>query len=158
MINIPLVEILGRGIPEGFLYTFGSYVFSKTAINKKIYLLSSILMAMALILTKCLPIHYGVHTILNIFMLIVINTNINKIDIIKSIKAVISIITFMLIGEGINMFIVEHILDVDIKYIFNNPVLKTIYGIPSLLIVILITGLYYTRLLKRKELKYVEYR
>ncbi|MBP1863873.1 hypothetical protein BD780_002176 [Clostridium tetanomorphum] len=40
----------------------------------------------------------------------------------------------MLICEGINAIILVNILHVNIKIIFEDPILKTLYGLPSLLI------------------------
>ncbi|MBU5485950.1 hypothetical protein KQI86_16635 [Clostridium sp. MSJ-11] len=155
MIEVSLIELFGRAIPEGFLFIFALYVFSGHAINKRDYLISSILMSIITFTVRLLPIHYGVHTILNIIGLIVLNVSINKIDIVKSIQAVIITVILQFICEGINVFIIQYIFKTDMNYVFGDSKLKILYGIPSLLIFTGILTLYYIRLLKRKELNHV---
>ncbi|GAA0727759.1 hypothetical protein GCM10008905_25740 [Clostridium malenominatum] len=155
MFELSLVEFFGRAIPEGFLFIFASYAFSKTAINKRDYLISSILMSFIGITIRKLPIHYGVHTILSIISIILLSVNINKIDVIKSIQAAIILIILQFICEGINVFIIQYIFKADISHIFNDSMLKTLYGIPSLVVFGVIAGFCYFVLLKKKELNYV---
>lgn len=155
MFEVSLIEFIGRAVPEGFLFVFALYVFSKTRINKKSYLLASVIMGIITFIIRLLPIHYGVHTILNIILLIVIGVNINKIDVIKSIQAVIISIILQFICEGINVFIIQYIFKVSMNYIFDDPMLKTLYGIPSLGIFGLVVGVYYFILFKRKKLSNV---
>lgn len=154
MLKLTLLEFFVRGMPEAFLFIFAAYAFSKNAVNIKRYLVSSVLLAVIGYIIRLLPIHLGVNTILSIIIFIVIIININKIDTIKSIKAVIITIILEFVCEGINVFIIQHILKVDMNYIFSDPTLKILYGIPSLVIFGCIIAIFYLRLLKRKELKY----
>lgn len=155
MFELSLVEFWGRALPEGFLFVFSLYAFSKTAINKRNYLVSSILMGVLIFIVKLLPIHYGVHTILNIILLIILSVNINRISIIKSIQGAITLIILQFICEGVNVFIIQYIFKADMKYIFSDSILKTLYGIPSLIIFAVVMGVYYFILFKRKRLKHV---
>lgn len=154
MLKLTWVEFFARDIPEAFLFIFAAYAFSKNAINIKKYLLSSVLLAVMVYFIRLLPIQYGVNTILSIIVIIVIIVNINQIDTIKSIKAVVITVILEFICEGINIFIIQSILKLNMNYIFNNAVLKILYGIPSLLLFGCIIAIYYFKLLKRKELKY----
>jgi hypothetical protein len=90
-------------------------------------------------------------------MLIVLAAGINKFEIIETIKA--SIIT-MLIGfvcEGVNVFIIQFVMKKNLNMILNDPILKVLYSSPSLLIFGCIVAVYYIRLWRRKELKYISY-
>ena len=153
MLKITLLEFFVRGLPEAFLIIFAAYAFSKNAVNMKKYLLSSGLLAIMVYLIRLLPIQFGVNTILSIIVIIVITVNINRIDIIKSIKAVVIAVILELVCEGINVFIIQDIIRADINYIFSDPTLKILYGIPSLIIFGCIIAIYYVRLSKRKELR-----
>lgn len=153
MLNVSLMEFFFRAAPEEFLLIFAIYAFSKTAINIKKYLISSILFVIIAYSIRFLPIQYGVHTILNLIVVIVLTVNINKIDIIKSIRASIITIILEFICEGINISIIQYIFKLDLNYILNNPILKILYGIPSLLIFACVTILYYFRALRKKELR-----
>ncbi|MEW9094333.1 MAG: hypothetical protein AB2417_04540 [Clostridiaceae bacterium] len=155
MIEVSLIELFGRAIPEGFVFIFALYVFSRRALDKRNYLISSMLMGVMTFLIRLLPIHYGVHTILSIIVLILLSVNINKIYLIKSIQASIIAVILQFVCEGINVFIIQYIFKADMSYVFGDSKLKVLYGIPSLLIFACMLALYYIRLLKRKELNHV---
>lgn len=153
MLKLTLMEFFVRGLPEAFLFMFGVYAFSKGLINIKKYIISSVLYGFMAYMVRFLPIHYGVHTILNVFIIITLAVNINNIDLIASIRSAITVIILQFICEGINVLIIQYIFDVDINYVFNDPVLKTLYGIPSIIVFAIVAIAYYIRLSRRKELK-----
>lgn len=157
MLEITLLELLLRGIPEAFLFIFAAYAFSKKFIEPKRFIISSIVYAIMVYMIRLLPIHYGVHVILNLFVLIVLTFKINKIDLVKAIQVSIAIIILQFICEGINVLLIQYVFRFDVGSVFNNPILKILYGIPSMLIFALIAGVYYIRLLKRKELKGIQH-
>jgi hypothetical protein len=144
-----------RGIPEEFLFVLAVHAFSKTGINLKKYLLSGALLWIMAYLIRLLPIQYGVHTILCLVVLIILANIINKIDIIKSIRAGITTMIIVFIFEGINISFIQFVLKKDLNIIMNNSVTKTLYGLPSLMCFGVLVIIYYIRLLKRKELEYV---
>ncbi|WP_251861157.1 hypothetical protein [Clostridium sp. Marseille-Q2269] len=154
MLRLSMVEFVARAIPEAFLLVFAIYTFSNTRINRKNYLISSLLMVGMIFIIRSLPISYGIHTILSIMVLILLSYFVNGIDVMKSGKSTIITIIIQLICEGANIFIIQHIFKKDMNYIFKDPRLKTIYGIPSLIIFGCIIILFYIKLLKRKEIKY----
>jgi hypothetical protein len=155
MLQISWFEFIVRGIPEGFLFIFAAHAFSKTGIKLNKYLLSCVLYCIIVYLIRLLPIQYGVHTILNLIILIILLSCINNIDIIKSIQA--GIITFILgfISDGIVVSFIQFILKKDLEILLKNPTLKTLYGLPSVLILGIVAAVFYIRLSKRKEFKYV---
>ena len=155
MLKLTLLEVFLRVLPEEFLIIFAVYAFSKTVINVKKYIITSILFVIAVYIIRLLPIQYGVHTILNIIVIIVLTININKISIIKSIQASIMAMILEFICEGINMFIIQHIFKRDIVYVLGIPLLKILYGIPSLLIFAATVFTYYFYLGRRKKLSEV---
>ena len=143
MLKLTMFEFVIRSIPEVFVFMFAAYAFSKTKIDKKIYILSSLLLAVAVFVIRALPINYGVHTILNISFMTIISNSINKIVIISSVKAAIIMAIILFASEGINVFILKFLLGDRLTMILSNPVLKTIYGLPSLLILASIVIGYY---------------
>lgn len=152
MLKLSIFDFFLRAIPESLVIILAVYTFSKTTLNYKRYFLSSIIFSIMIYIIRLLPIHEGVHTILGIIVIIVLTVNINKIDIIKSIQAVIITTILQFICEGVNVFIIQNIFQADINYVFNNSLLKNLYGIPSIIILACIIILYYNQLLKKKEL------
>ena len=155
MLRLTLLYVFLRILPEEFLLIFAVYVFSKTVINVKKYIISSILFIIAIYLIRLLPIQYGIHTIIAVVVVIVLTININKISIIKSIQASIMTIILEFICEGVNVFIIQYIFKADVRYVLNDPSLKILYGIPSLFIFAAIIFTYYAYLAKNKKLKEV---
>lgn len=155
MLKLSLFEFIIRGIPEQFLFVLAIHAFSKTAINLNKYLISGVLTAVMTYLIRLLPIQYGIHSLLGIVMLIIVVSSINKIDIIKAIRG--GVITFILCFtfEGINIAFIQFVLKKDINSIMSNNILKTLTGLPSLIILGIVIIVYYYRLSKRKELHYV---
>ncbi|MCR1935074.1 hypothetical protein ACQX0N_06105 [Clostridium tepidum] len=150
MLKLSVVEFVARAVPEAFLFIFAIYTFSHTRINKKRYLLSSLLMTIMIFIIRSLPISYGIHTILSIMVLVLLSYTINKIDVTIAVKSTIITIILQFICEGINIFIIQYVLKNDMNYIFNNSKLKTMYGIPSLIIFTCIVLLLYIRLLEKE--------
>lgn len=155
MLRITLIEFFFRGLPEGFLFMFAVYAFSKTPINIKRYIISSVFFVPTVYLIRLLPIQYGVHTILSIMVINVLAVNTNKISIIKSIQTSLMAVILQYICEGINVFIIQYIFKADIMYLLSDPSLKILYGIPSLLIFAVIVFTYYFYSTRRKKLKEV---
>lgn len=156
MLKLTLLEVFLRVLPEEFLIIFAVYAFSKTVFNVKRYIITSILLLIAVYIIRLLPIQYGVHTILNIIVIIVLAINISKISIIKSIQASIMAVVLEFICEGINMFIIQYILKVNVVNILSNTSLKILYGIPSLVIFATTVCIYYFYLCRRKKLNEVK--
>ncbi|MBU3101172.1 MULTISPECIES: hypothetical protein [Clostridium] len=155
MLRLTLLYVFLRILPEEFLVIFAVHVFSKTVINVKKYIISSIFFIIAVYLIRLLPIQYGIHTIIAVVVVIVLTININKISIIKSIQASIMTIILEFVCEGANVFIIQYIFKADVRYVLNDPSLKILYGIPSLLIFAAIVSMYYVYLVKNKKLKEV---
>jgi hypothetical protein len=92
-----------------------------------------------------LPINYGVNTILDIIIMNIIMTIINKSDIILSIKASLITTILLFICEGLNVFLLSLIFKDNLESVMLNPMLKTLYGLPSLIFFAIITITYYFR-------------
>ena len=137
MIKLSLLELLIRVIPEIAIYMWACYLLSKTKFHLNRYLVSIIVLTLATYMVRSLPISLGINTVLSLGLLIIINININKISVIKSISISVSIIILESLCELINMLMIKYLLKADLTLVFNNPFVKTIYGIPSLVLFVL---------------------
>lgn len=151
MLKLTAIEFILRTIPEAFVYILAAYLFSNTKINLRRYLAASILLAVVTFIIRMLPINYGVHTILVVITATIILPYINKIDVIQAIKSIIITIICLLIFEGINIQILYIIFKDGLDSIFLNPILKTLYGLPSLICFYIVILSYY--LIKRNTVK-----
>lgn len=143
MLKLRPIEFFLRALPESFLFIFAIYVFSKTNIDKKKYLVSSFLYAIVIYIIRLLPINYGVHTILGLMFLVLFITIYNKVDVIKTMRSTIIMFLIQFISEGINIFAISIIPNIDINKSFENPLAKTILGLPSLIIAAIAVYLFY---------------
>ncbi|AYE35094.1 hypothetical protein [Clostridium septicum] len=155
MLKLSPIELFFRAIPEGFLFILAIYSFSRIKINKKRYVLSSFLYSILVFLVRFLPITYGGHIVINIGIAILIGHLINKIDMLDIIKSVIGIFIIQFSSEGVNLLIIQTFAKSNIEKIVSDPVLKTIYGIPSLVIVAVVITIYYLLMNNKGKLKNV---
>lgn len=144
MLKITLFEFVFRGIPEMTLIILASYIFTKTKIDKKNFIVALILSVIGIFAIRCLPIIYGVHTIMNIIYQTIIVVKVCKIDAVKAIKASILSAIILFIAEFINVGLLNIILGDNMAIAFSNSKIKTICGIPSILIFCLTIYIYNT--------------
>lgn len=151
MLELSLLEFFFRTLPESFIYILASYIFSNNKINKTKFILSSILLSLCTFFIRLLPIHFGVHTILFLVAYILICVFMNKIDLIKAISSgLISVIT-LFVCEGINVVILNELLQIDIQTTFKEPLTKILYGTPSLFLFGLIINILYRIISKKRR-------
>lgn len=141
MLSLSFLEIVCRALPESLIILFGMYTFSRTEFNMKNYVNSSIVLVICIYIIRKLPINFGVHTILNILILVVISHILNNIDVISSVKIAIKLSILQFFSEGLNILFIKNILNKNIVYIFNNSYMKVMYGLPSLVIFIALISL-----------------
>lgn len=148
MLKLTWIEFFLRIIPETFMIIFGICVISKKIIKLQPYIFSSILLAILIFFVRWLPIYFGVHMIINIILTI----SIVVISGIRLIKAICStlLITFMFsLSEFLNMIMLR-LLKIDTNTQMLTPFIKSIVGLPSL-IILFIFIIIINYLLKMKE-------
>lgn len=141
MLAISWIEIFFRSIPEMFIMILAIHVITKHKINTKKYILFSLAMSVITYLIRLLPIEFGFHTIILVILLIVAMT-ISGIPLIKSIYGVLSVLFLLSICEYLNLLIFEFI-GIEINFIKDDPILKSLLGIPSLIILSLVVFIIY---------------
>ena len=134
MLHISFFELIVRAIPESFLFVFAIYVFANKKVDLNKYIISSIGLAISMFVVRSFPIGYGTHTILNIILLVCITNFLNKINTLECIKGGIFTSIILFFSEAINLFLIQLKVGENVTSIFSDPILKTIYGIPSLVI------------------------
>ncbi|EJO5346329.1 hypothetical protein NRP93_000371 [Clostridium botulinum] len=138
MLKISITELLVRILPECFLFIFIIQSLSNSKLNKNKYILSSILLSIIMYSIRLLPIHYGVHTILNIMAIILICTFINHVTTIKAITYSLILSIFLGLSESLNLFFVYKIFGQNTVDILNHPLKKCICIMPSIIILVVI--------------------
>lgn len=134
MLKMTWIRILLNGIPEGLISVWGVHVISDKSLDKKRYIISSLIYIGATVLIRMLPITRWVHTIFVVGVLIGLSVSLNKIELFKAIKAAFSILILLLVSEIMNFFVVMLLFGDVSEQIATNPTLESLYLIPSILI------------------------
>lgn len=148
MMKLYYIEILLRSIPESLLIILGICIVARKSIDMKIYVFSGIIMGIVIFFVRMLPIYFGVHTFIGV-VLIICTMVIIGIPIIKSIYGTLLMFLILSLSESLNMVILN-LLSINVDIEFTNPIIKSVFGIPSLII----TGLFIIIIhyfIKRKE-------
>ena len=136
-----------------FIFFLAFYAFTKNKVQPKLCFISAIIQAIVVFSIRFLPIDTKVDNILNLILLITLAVFINRIEVIKAIKAGIVIMILELLCEGLNVFILQVLMKKDTSVLFADPMSKILYSSPSILIFGCIVIAYYFVLLKKNKLK-----
>lgn len=133
-----LIELIIRAIPETLLFVGASFVLTKTKIDKKNFVLSSCILCILPYITRLLPVDFGITSLFSLIFLVFSNVKINKIKPVDSIKASVLIYIIMFLSEFINITFMQGVLKINMNEVFKNPVTRSISGIPSLFIFVIV--------------------
>lgn len=136
MLKLHYIEFFLRCIPEALLIILGICIVARKSINMKTYIFSGIIIGIINFFVRMLPIYFGVHTFISVILVICAMVIIG-IPIIKSIYGTLLMFLILSLSESLNMVILN-LLNINIGIEFTNPVMKSVFGIPSLII----TGLF----------------
>lgn len=148
MIKLTLIEFFLRIIPEMFIMIWGIHVISRKSIDMPKYIFSSILSAILIFFVRWLPIYFGIHTIINIILIVSIMVMID-IPLIKAIYSSLLITFIFSLSEFVNIMILK-LMNMSENIYTLTPIIKCVYGIPSLLFISLFI-IMMNYLLKMKE-------
>ncbi len=154
MTGITWIDIFLRLIPEGLIIILAGYAVSKKAMNIKLYLISSVILAVTTFVLKILPISAALPMMLAAIAAVIILVFINKIKVVHAIIATLVCMILTLITEVVNIFLLEKLFNIDTNKIFQDatPLMRNLYGLPSLLLFAAIVIAYYF-IARRKKVK-----
>ena len=151
MLQLTWFELFVRLIPESFFVILAVHAFSKQKIDRNRYIISTLIYSTMVFFVGMLPISFGIHTIINVILLISINNYINKIKLSITIRSSIITLILLYICELINMFIIQYFLRVDTEKMLGNVYIKTIYSLPSLILIAVIAIISYYLVIRKKR-------
>lgn len=132
MLRLHYIEFFLRSVPEALLIIWGIYVVARKPINIKVYVFSSIIVGIINFSVRMLPVYFAIHTFINVILIICIVIIIG-IPIVKSIYGTLLMFLIFSVSEYLNMTMLS-LLNVNINVDFTDPVIKSVFGIPSLII------------------------
>jgi hypothetical protein len=151
------MELLIKGIPEGFLDVLAVYVLTRTKIDIKKYITMSLIFIVLIYLVRLLPISNGVNTILALLILVALFVFIPKVEPAKIIISTVVVAILLIISETINGAILFSIFGEETtRSFFENPLSRSISGTPSTVIFALFILISHLILSKRGKAKGVK--
>ncbi|MDF2546785.1 MAG: hypothetical protein K0R93_1683 [Anaerosolibacter sp.] len=143
MLKLSLFELFFRLLPEGFLLCFLMYVLSNKQFDTNKLVLTGIILGITPFFIRLLPINFGVHTIISLIIYIIAAVGLNNINIITAISSGLLSIIILSICDFINFFVLVNLFKFPIETMLDNIKLKTLAGMPSLLLFALIVFFLY---------------
>lgn len=139
MLNSSLSYVIIRSFPESIFLILSGYILFNLNINFKNIIKNSLIFLVILTCIRMLPISFGIHTILSMFVIGMIFYKFENQQIISTIINVSKIYICLAISEGIYMVIADKILKIPTQILTNNTSINSaILSLPSLLIFILL--------------------
>lgn len=139
MLNSSLSYVIIRSFPESIFLILSGYILFNLNINLKNIIKNSLFYLVILTCIRMLPISFGIHTILSMFVIGMIFYKFENQQIISTIINVSKIYICLAISEGIYMVIADKILKIPTQILTNNTSINSaILSLPSLLIFILL--------------------
>lgn len=135
MLNSSLSYIIIRSLPECILLIISSYILMDIKLDKIDILKKSILYLIILTLIRVLPINFGIHTVLSMFVLGTILYRLKGQDIINTILTISKIFICLAMSEGIYMVMANDVMGIPLKLLTDNTkIVSAMLTLPSLLI------------------------
>lgn len=136
MFRLTCIDFFFRTIPETFILIYGIHTISQKSINIQKYILSGLILSILIFFIRELPIYFGVHTevsmVATIFTMLLVD-----IPLILNIQSTFLIYLMLSLSEFVNMLILNKVqVNTDISIL--EPLIRCLYGIPSLVILVLL--------------------
>jgi hypothetical protein len=136
-IAVSLAMLLMKGIPEGLIIAWGMLILTDTKMEKKNYLMLSLLYIVITYLVRFLPITLGINTVLSLFVMIfsyqiVYHAGLNKM--IHGMVASIVILVFTAVSEILNVLLLTMLYgseQANILVTSSSELTQAVYTIPS---------------------------
>lgn len=139
MLSSSLSYIFIRSFPESVLLILAGYILFNLKIDIIDVLKNSILYLIILTFIRMMPISFGIHTVLSMFVIGIIFYKLKNQQIITTILNIAKIYICLAISEGIYMIIANCVFKIPIQVLTaNTSVYSALLALPSLLIFILL--------------------
>lgn len=139
MLSSSLSYILVRSFPECILMLISSYLLLNIDFKLREIIKKSIVFVLIVLAIRMLPISFGIHTILSMFVLGIILYKFKNQNIINTILTISKMFVCLVISEGIYTSIVTGIFKLPVEILMDNTNIKSaLLTIPSLLIFLIL--------------------
>lgn len=146
------IQIISIGFLQSMSFVLGVHAFTKNKIIKSTFIICTVIFMIATYLIRLLPIHFGVHTLLSLILLIFLSLYILKFPIYSCVKATLFSTVILLMTEAVNIVFLNIVFDKQRFLEFmEDPILKSIAGIPGNILFFVVIVILYKYLTKEKS-------
>lgn len=110
-------------------------MIARKSVNMLKNMIFSVILSVGVFFIRCLPIYFGIHVIINMILTIIMSYIIG-ISIVKSTYSTLLAYLILSLGEVLNVVLLN-LLNININLKVENPFVKCLYGIPSLVFVLI---------------------
>ncbi|MDF2568320.1 MAG: hypothetical protein K0R90_1776 [Oscillospiraceae bacterium] len=146
------IQFLTGYIPQGISFVLFVYGFSARRIVPKRFWLSSGILSVGILIMRSLPITFGVHTVLNILILIGLSVWINKLPLDKSIIGSLLAPILMFVVEAGYFVLANSIVGKETyDVLMKNQMYRAVFVLPIVVIFMLVSIVLYKYRNKKRE-------
>lgn len=138
MLQQPIYSLFIRLIPETFLILYSICLLTNSKVDLKKLSIVSIIGGTVVYITRLMPIHFGVHTILSVMFDIFLAVKLIKIEIYKAIAGSLIAVVICFASDIILIFVYTKLFQFGSDIVLGQSALSFIASFPSLIIFYLI--------------------
>lgn len=138
MIEEYIITWLLRGLPEAIIYMYVVHKFTNAQCHKQKFWISIVAISTLMVIIRSLPMSYGIHTIVLAMCILFFSVIVCNINGIEATTIILKSLMVEFLCEGYNIVLLKYVFDVKMDSIMTNPLLKNLYGTPSLVLMFMI--------------------
>jgi len=136
--KISLVSLIFQGIPESIALVVLAFFVAKAKVKWPMAILLGGILAVSAFFIRMLPVTFGLHTIVNIVLLLLFVTYFGRVNLISATVAVFLSFFILVFVETVIHYAMYSILNLSFEEISKNQVLMIISGIPQIVLLFLV--------------------
>lgn len=134
MLQQPIYSIGIRLIPETFLILYSICLLTNTKADFKKISVAAVIGGIGVYITRLMPIHFGVHTIILVMFDIFLAVKLLKVHIYKAIAGSLIAVVICFASEIILIYIYTKLFQFGSDIVLGQSLLSIVAGFPSLII------------------------
>lgn len=147
MEKLSALDVFIIGIPQVLLMLVSISLLSGQKIILKKFLISCLILIFTTVGVRMLPINFGIHIVINVTIIIILSVLVSNMNILIAIKASLYTTILLFSTETISVLVLNIVFDGNFQQMMEEPLTKTLMGIPSLILMggFLINYYYYKK-------------
>ncbi|ABR47485.1 hypothetical protein Amet_1280 [Alkaliphilus metalliredigens QYMF] len=134
MLKLPIISLFLRTIPEGIILVLVGYMILNKPLEKQKICITGVILGISTYFVRMLPINFGIHMILILFVYMFLLHKINIMNFYKAVTAGIVSFIFIAISEWIMLVFYIGVLGMSTEKVLDQSLSSILLGLPSLVL------------------------